>query len=571
MSYCEIKKLVGGSRAGKWWETMDHKKKGSQMWTTMRHNGVLFPDPYEPLPKSVKVLYEGKPLKLDATDTLNKFNLTAEEVAVFYAQKLEADDRLCAKNKKRASIRDDKVFKKNFWTDWKTILGSRSPIKKLSDVDFGPLQKYIVERSENKKHLQKSLTKTQKEDEKAEKEAVKDIYGYAVVDDVRIPLGNYMVEPPTIFAGHASPNRGKLKKRMKPTDITINVSKTYIPKCISHGKHCKWGQVDQNKKVTWIARWEDPVTGGKKYVWLNRIESHFVCGDDMVKFDKARKLDKNIDKIRKHYTRDMKSSVAMTKQLAIAVYFLDLLAIRPGTEKDETKEANTAGLTTLKCGNITFKASDEIKISFMGKSSIKFDKTVRIDHAAYKYLKKSCGDSKTKALFPDVDSNTLNDYLKTLLTGLTAKVFRTWKASSILQKELGKSVVGVDESTSSKKLTYDRVNIEVAKALNHKKMGDNDATTKKLKEKEKILKQKLNDANTVKQKASTKAAIEKNKAKLEEAMFNLSTSTSKVNYLDPRITVSWAKNAQVPIEKLYNKQQLKKFIWAMDIDPQWKF
>lgn len=129
----------------------------------------------------------------------------------------------------------------------------------------------------------------------------------------------------------------------------------------------------------------------------------------------------------------------------------------------------------------------------------------------------------------------------------------------------------IDDATSSKKLSYDRVNIEVAKALNHKKMGDNDEKVKKLKVKEKELKERLKKANTARQKETAKSMLEKNKAKIEEAIYNLSTSTSKVNYLDPRISVAWAKTVQMPIEKLYNKQQLKKFVWAMDIDSEWKF
>lgn len=540
----------------------------------MRHNGVLFPDPYEPLPSSVKVLYKGKPVDLNATTRNKKFNVTAEEVAVFFANKMEADARACEKDKKRVSFLKDKVFIKNFWKDWKKVLGPGHKIKDFENVDFRPLQKYIVQRSENRKKANKALSKADKASLKEQKEAITEIYGYALVDGVRIPLGNYMVQPPTLYAGHGSPLRGSIKKRMLPSDITLNVSKTHIPKCISHGTHCKWGHVVQNKTVTWIASWENPITNKKNYVWLNRIESHFVCGDDMVKFEKASKLDKNIESIRKKYTRDMKGSTKLTRQLATAVYLLDLLSIRPGTEKDEEKEASTLGLTTLTCANILFKTDNNVKIKFSGKSSIEFDRTVKINPYAFKNLQSFCKNCKKggkTALFPNVDSNSLNDYLKTLLPTLTAKVFRTWKASSILQRELNNSIPNINDPTSTKKLMYDRVNIEVAKALNHKKMGDNDTKTKKLQDNEKKLEEKLKDVSTVKQKAAAKAAIERNRAKLEEAMFNLSTSTSKVNYLDPRITIAWAKKGQVPIEKLYNKQQLKKFVWAMDIDPTWQF
>ncbi|EEB05534.2 DNA topoisomerase I [Schizosaccharomyces japonicus yFS275] len=45
----------------KWWETdlPDGKK-----WNTLEHNGVMFPPEYEPLPSHVKMLYNGKPIDL---------------------------------------------------------------------------------------------------------------------------------------------------------------------------------------------------------------------------------------------------------------------------------------------------------------------------------------------------------------------------------------------------------------------------------------------------------------------------------------------------------------------------
>jgi len=47
--------------------------------------------------------------------------------------------------------------------------------------------------------------------------------------------------------------------------------------------------------------------------------------------------------------------------------------------------------------------------------------------------------------------------------------------------------------------------------------------------------------------------------------------TSKINYLDPRITASWCKIHEVPIEKLFSKTLQVKFPWAMEVDTEWKF
>ena len=46
---------------------------------------------------------------------------------------------------------------------------------------------------------------------------------------------------------------------------------------------------------------------------------------------------------------------------------------------------------------------------------------------------------------------------------------------------------------------------------------------------------------------------------------NIALGTSKLNYLDPRISVAWCKKHDVPIEKVYNKTQREKFRWAIDM------
>ncbi|GFN92233.1 DNA topoisomerase 1 [Plakobranchus ocellatus] len=45
----------------------------------------------------------------------------------------------------------------------------------------------------------------------------------------------------------------------------------------------------------------------------------------------------------------------------------------------------------------------------------------------------------------------------------------------------------------------------------------------------------------------------------------IALGTSKLNYLDPRISVAWCKKHGVPIEKVYNKTQRDKFRWAIDM------
>lgn len=52
----------------------------------------------------------------------------------------------------------------------------------------------------------------------------------------------------------------------------------------------------------------------------------------------------------------------------------------------------------------------------------------------------------------------------------------------------------------------------------------------------------------------------------------IALSTSKLNYLDPRITVAWCKKMEVPIEKVFSRTHREKFQWAIDMaDEDYEF
>lgn len=51
----------------------------------------------------------------------------------------------------------------------------------------------------------------------------------------------------------------------------------------------------------------------------------------------------------------------------------------------------------------------------------------------------------------------------------------------------------------------------------------------------------------------------------------VSLGTSKINYMDPRISVAWCKGNEVPIEKVFSKTLRDKFNWAAAVPPDWEF
>jgi DNA topoisomerase-1 len=251
---------------------------------------------------------------------------------------------------------------------------------------------------------------------------------------------------------------------------------------------------------------------------------------------------------------------------------LDELAIRPGTDKDEKTESDTLGLTTLKCENLKFERGGSVTFDFTGKSGVPFKKTVKVVESVYKNLKSLCTDKKrSDEVFPDINAISLNGYLKKFLPDLTAKVFRTYKAGSILQSELDKCVPKAGDEVHEKKLSFNKANIKVAQALNHKNLAAGDKKVDKVNKKIEELQAKKKESKTPKQKAAVQKSIDVQEGKLEEASENISTNTSRVNYIDSRIIVAWCKKYDMPIEKIYNKNLLKKFVWAMDTPSTWRF
>lgn len=105
-------------------------------WNTLEHGGVLFPPEYAP--HGVKLKYDGIPVDLTPEQ---------EEVATMYAAMLETD---YVKQKKP-------VFLKNFWEEFKTILGKGHKIKCLEKCDFQDIYDHLMTEREAKKALSKEV------------------------------------------------------------------------------------------------------------------------------------------------------------------------------------------------------------------------------------------------------------------------------------------------------------------------------------------------------------------------------------------------------------------------------
>ncbi|KKA25082.1 2-alkenal reductase [Rasamsonia emersonii CBS 393.64] len=645
----------------RWWED-PNKTDGTIKWHTLEHNGVIFPPPYEPLPQHVKMKYDGIPVTLEPE---------AEEVAGFFGSMLNSTHNV-----------ENPTFQKNFFGDFQEVLkktgGAKDPqgnpveIKEFSKCDFRPIFEYY----EMKRAEKRNMPAAEKKALKAQKEAQEAPYMYCLWDGRKQKVGNFRIEPPGLFRGRGEhPKTGKVKTRVQPEQVTINIGKEAKVPDPPPGHH--WKEVRHDQECTWLAMWQENINGNYKYVML-AANSDIKGQSDYRKFEKARELKKHIDRIRKDYQKNLKHELMADRQKATAVYLIDKFALRAGNEKGED-EADTVGCCSLKYENVTLKPPNKVIFDFLGKDSIRFYDEVEVDPQVFKNLKifKKPPKKEGDEIFDRLTTSALNKHLSSYMPGLTAKVFRTYNASWTFAKLLKEMKPG--GSVAEKVKAYNDANRQVAILCNHKrtvtashagqmeKLGDRikglkyqkwrvkqmmldlDPSIKKekgadyfkmdedldeewikkhqaflieeqrqkitkkfekenekraaegqeelkpevLEERLKVLKdmeKKFEKENKtgkveVEGKNPTIEKLENNILKLEQRIETMTLQaqdkednkevalgTSKINYIDPRLTVVFSKRFNVPIEKFFSKTLREKFEWAIkSVDETWEF
>nr|CAH8869894.1 unnamed protein product [Trichobilharzia regenti] len=369
----------------RWWE--EQKKDDGVKWRFLEHKGPLFAPPYERLPSSVHFHYDSKPMRLSDH---------AEEVAGFYARMLDHE----------YTTKD--VFNHNF-RDWVKTMNEeeRWTIKSLSKCDFREMHQYFLKLSEERKNRSKE-----------ENLQIQNEYGYCILDGHKQRIGNFLIEPPGLFRGRGNhPKMGMLKKRIMPEDVIINCSKD--SKVPAPPKGHRWKEVRHDNTVTWLACWTKNIQNSFKYVMLNP-SSRLKGEKDWKKYETARCLDKIIDKIRADYRADFKHKEMRIRQRAVALYFIDKLALRAGNEKDED-EADTVGCCSLRYEHI--KLHEEfngqpyvVEFDFLGKDSIRYQNAVSVPKRVFKNVKLFLKNKKENDdLFDRLNTTVLNQYLRELM------------------------------------------------------------------------------------------------------------------------------------------------------------
>ena len=276
----------------------------------LQHNGVLVPSRYQG--KNLAIKIRGEELILTQKQ---------EEMAFAWVKKLGT------------IYVEDSVFTKNFYHDFSKELDLNV---KPNDVDYYEVLSFIEKMHLWRANLSKEEKKKLSYKRKSVRETNKTYYGYAQVDGDKMEIGNYTVEPSSIFIGRGKhPLRGHWKEGPREEDIELNLSPNIrIPQ--GHWKGIVW-----QFNSMWIARWRDKLTDKIKYVWLSE-SSALKQKNDIEKFNKANELHKNIRKVQRYIIKNLNAENVKRRKIATVCFLIYHLKIRVGDEKD-FDEADTVG------------------------------------------------------------------------------------------------------------------------------------------------------------------------------------------------------------------------------------
>ena len=554
-------------------------------WKTLQHNGIIFPPDFES--KGIKIKIKGENIVPD---------LIQEEMIYQWAKKKDAP-----KPGATEKYVEDPIFQKNFVSDFAKTLNEKFNNLQYTDIDFSEAYKLVDKEKEEKELVTKEEKKALALTRKEIREEMKEKYGKAIMDGKEVELGNYMAEPPGIFMGRGDhPMRGRYKPRAIAKDVTLNLGKdAKIPEG-------KWGKIVHDRDSMWVASWLDILTQKRKYVWLADTAG-IKQERDQAKYDKAKNLSREIENVKTQIVKDMQGKEQKNRRISTACYLIYRTAMRVGDEKDPD-EADTVGATTLRKEHIKL-TNDAIEFDFLGKDSVRWKETIPAegqDRQFYDNLKELTSNKKeNEEIFDGITSRHVNAYYSTIVKGLSAKVFRTYLASSVVTKYL-REHDNIKSESNMKKLFHAKLaNLDAAIMCNHKrtipknfeaslqkkrdtlkavgktkpwktteellkKAESKTVKTEKLKEKQKERIKKIK--STIKnRKVKHNERIEKLELQvsLSEKTRDYNLGTSLRNYIDPRIFKIWTDEVGADWEKLYTSALQKKFLWVKDIKSNW--
>jgi len=498
----------------------------SQEMKHLIHNGVLIPDAYKP--QGFTIDFRGKPIVL---------NSLQEEMAVKFAQKFGTP------------YLEDATFRSNFMKAFALALRLKEKIT-IEDFDWTPITKWIEAERNRKATMSKDEKKQLAAERKKIREERKERYGWATVDGTRMEIASYMVEPPGIFMGRGKhPDRGKWKPAIETKDVTLNLSPD------APAPSGEWAGREWRPGELWIARWTDKLNSKVKYVWFHdatpmkqeRVQE---------KFDLALSLESRVDQIRAHIQQNLTADDVKRRKVATVAYLIDVFNIRVGDE--EETESGTVGATSLRREHIRLahNSPPKIRLHFLGKDSILFEREQEVSEAAYRNLQEFISDGDR--VFSGITTEQVREFLSEAMPRLSPKVFRTFSATHLYRQKLDSSRVEPESQDNEKKMALMEANAAVAQLLNHQK-----AVPKKWQE---TYQKRVEMLQSLKEKKGKSVDKRKQSLKLRLTQMKLSRTwnlgTSLKNYIDPRVSVAFCSKVNYDWKKYYPKTLVTKFAWA---------
>src|SRR3990170_1576037 len=455
-------------------------------WKTLEHNGILFPPPFES--QGIKIKIKGEKIDLD---------LLQEEMVYQWAKK------------KDTPYVQDKVFQKNFVSDFAKTLPVKFKNISYSDIDFSDAYKIVDKEKDAREGMTKEAKKSLAAKRKKLREDMKEKYGKAIMDGKEVEVANYMAEPPGIFIGRGDhPIRGRWKPRVTPKDVKA---------------------VKLSKEI------------------------------EKIKEKMVKNLKSNDPKIRRIAT-------------ACYLIYRTAMRVGDEKDPDEADTVGATTLRTehIKLTKDAIEFDFLGKDSVRWQETVP---AVGDDKQFYDNLKEFIKNKKPKdEIFHGITSRHVNAFFSGIVNGLTAKVFRTYLATNVV-KEYLKKHDNIKSKSENEKLYHAKLaNLEAAMMCNHKRTIPKTFEDALQKKKEMLKKLDSTQPKTEKQKEALKERKEKIGLAIDLAGktrdYNLGTSLR--NYIDPRVFKAWTDEVKADWEKLYTAALQKKFLWVKNVDADWK-
>jgi DNA topoisomerase-1 len=274
------------------------------------------------------------------------------------------------------------------------------------------------------------------------------------------------------------------------------------------------------------------------------------------KFDLALELESRVKKVRAHIQKNLTADNVKRRKVATLAYLIDVFKIRVGDEQET--ESGTVGATSLKREHIrlTHNSSPKVRLHFLGKDSVLFEREYEVSEAAYRNLEEFISDGDR--VFSGITTEQVREFLSEAMPRLSPKVFRTYSATELYRQKLESSKIESESPDNEKKMALMEANASVAQLMNHQK-----AVPKKWQE---TYQKRLEMLRSLKGKESKSVAKRKQSLKLRLTQMKLSKTwnlgTSLKNYIDPRVSVKFCRKVNYDWKNYYPKTLVTKFAWA---------